>query len=71
MARSNIKRVTLNIPADLLENAEKVTGKGITGTVIEGLEILARRRAYTKALALRGNLDLSIDVEASRERNRR
>lgn len=71
MSKSAIRRVTVNLPEPLLRAAEEATGKGITETVIEGLEVLARRRAYLKALALRGKLDLSIDLDHSRERARR
>jgi hypothetical protein len=66
-----IKRVTVNLPARLLAEAEAVTGRGITETLVEGLRLLARRRAHAKALALRGTLDLQIDIGASRERPRR
>jgi hypothetical protein len=71
MAGSTKRRVTVNLPDDLLREAEQVTGKGITETLIAGLELLARRRAYAKALALRGKLDLRIDLDTSRERSRR
>ena len=71
MAKPAMKRVTVNLPDDLLRDAEQVTGRGITETLIEGLRLVARRRAYTKALELRGKLDLRIDMEVSRERARR
>jgi hypothetical protein len=71
MADPAIKRVTVNLPAQLLQDAEAVTGRGITETLVEGLRLIARRRAHAKALALRGRLDLDIDVGASRERARR
>jgi hypothetical protein len=71
MVASRKRRVTVNLPDDLLREAEQVTGKGITETLIAGLTLLARRRAYTKAQALRGKLDLRIDLDASRERARR
>ena len=45
-----------------------MTGAGTTETIVQVLQLLARRRAYTKALALKGKLDLRIDLEASRER---
>lgn len=63
--------MTVNLPDDLLQEAELVTGRGITETLIEGLKLLAQRRAYAKALDLRGKLDLKIDLDASRERARR
>ena len=71
MSSPAIKRVTVNLPAELLRKAEAVSGKGITETIVEGLELLARRRAYARALALRGALELEIDLDASRERTPR
>lgn len=66
-----IKRITSNLPADLLENATRVTGKGITETLIDGLTLVARSRAFQKARSLHGKLHLAIDLDASRERRRR
>lgn len=71
MVERAIKRVTVNLPAELLEDAERVSGRGITETIVMGLELVARRRALSKALALKGKLVLDIDVDASRERARR
>ena len=48
-----------------------VTGKGITETLVEGLQLVRQTRAYEKALALRGKLKLRIDLEESRERRSR
>ena len=68
MSSPAIKRVTVNLPRALLEDAGEVTGVGMTETIVQGLQLLARRRAYTKAMALKGKLDLRIDLDASRER---
>lgn len=65
------KRITANLPDDLLRDAMKVTRKGITETLVEGLRLIRRARAYEKAMALRGTLRLDVDLEASRERSRR
>ena len=67
----NVRRVTANLPANLLDDALEVTGKGITETLVEGLERVRQARAYQKAMALRGKLKLVVDLEASRERRRR
>lgn len=48
-----------------------MTGKGITETLIEGLEQVKRRRFYERALRLRGKLKLDIDLEETRERRHR
>jgi len=65
------RRITANLPERLLEEAMEVTGKGITDTLIEGLRLVRRARAYEKAMALRGKINLAIDLDASRERRRR
>jgi hypothetical protein len=65
------RRVTANLPADVLEDAMGVTGAGITDTLIAGLQMVRRTRAYDKAMALRGKLKLRIDLDESRERRRR
>jgi len=64
------RRVTANLPGDLLKDAMDVTGKGITETLVEGLRLVRRARAYEKARALRGKIRLTIDLDESRERRR-
>ncbi len=71
MSNAAVKRVTVNLPAKLLTEAEEVSGRGITETIVLGLELVARRRAYASALALKGKLHLNIDLDGSRERPRR
>lgn len=65
---STRRRITANLPKDLLADAMEVTGKGITDTLIEGLDHVRRSRAHERALALKGKLELEIDLEESRER---
>lgn len=65
------KRITANLPEDLLEEAMETTGKGITDTLTEGLELVRQTRAYRKAMGLRGKLLIDVDLEASRERRPR
>jgi hypothetical protein len=67
----NARRVTANLPEDLLRDAMDATQQGITETLIEGLRRVRQGRAYGKALALKGKLRLHVDLEASRERRRR
>jgi hypothetical protein len=66
-----IRRVTANLPAELLEEALEATGEGITETLTEGLRLIRRTRAYPKAMALKGKLRLRVDLAGSRERRRR
>jgi hypothetical protein len=62
------KRITANLPEALLKEATKVTNKGITETLIQGLQLIKRSAAFKKAQALKGKLDIQIDLGVSRER---
>lgn len=70
-ARSDLQRITANLPRHLLQEAQKVTRSGITETLVEGLTLLKRRKAYARAMALKGKIQLKVDLGKSRERNRR
>ncbi|HET7693448.1 MAG TPA: hypothetical protein VFM44_10205 [Gemmatimonadota bacterium] len=67
----SIRRITANLPEDLLEEAMEATGAGITETLTEGLELVRRTRAYRKAMRLKGSLNLDVDLKGSRERRTR
>ena len=66
-----VRRITANLPGGLLADAMRVTGKGITDTIVDGLLRVRRSRAYRRAMALKGTIRLDMDLEASRERRRR
>ncbi len=68
---TGVRRITANLPADLLDRAMATTGRGITETLIEGLERLRRADAYHQAMTLKGKVPLAIDLDTSRERRRR
>lgn len=65
------RRVTANLPIDLLDQATRASGKGITETLVAGLTLVKRSAAARKARALRGRIRLDVDLEVSRERPRR
>ena len=60
------RKITVNVPVRVLENAVKVTGKGVTSTVIEGLEELDRRAKRSALRALRGKVRFELDLEDTR-----
>lgn len=64
------RRVTANIEIDLLESACRTTGLGISATLEQGLTLVKRSRAADKARALKGKVQIHVDLEASRERTR-
>lgn len=53
------QKITVEVPAGLLEQAQRVTGEGITGTVRRGLELVARANAYERVRKARGTIKLS------------
>lgn len=65
------RRITANIPETLLKEAVEATGASLTETLIQGLKLVKRTNAFNKAQALKGKLDLTIDLDSSRERTRR
>ena len=64
------RKVTIEVPTELLRRARRSTGEGITATVRRGLELVAARSAYEELRRMRGVVRLSIDVEALREDRR-
>jgi len=61
------RKITVEVPEDLLERAVDASGEGITATVRRGLELVAPGRAYEALRKLRGRVRLGIDLEALRE----
>jgi hypothetical protein len=65
MAR--LQKVTVQLPADLLERAQRACDDGVTGTIRRGLELVAAKDAYEAVRKLRGKLSLDLDLDALRE----
>lgn len=66
MAREVIKKVTLNIPEDVLRAAQAETGTGITSTILEGLEELRKRKLRRELSQLRGKVKIDLSLDRSR-----
>ncbi len=64
--REPLRKVTVNLPARTLENAQRVTGKGITPTIVEGLHELERRAKRSALRGLRGRVRFGLDLEKTR-----
>lgn len=60
------KKVTVNIPAEVLARARTITGRGITETIVEGLIELDRQRKRSTLRALRGRVRFELDLEKTR-----
>ncbi len=62
-------RTTLDLPADLLNEAQRLLGfKSKTDTVVLSLTELIRRRRIEELKSLAGKLELELDIEDSRRR---
>ena len=62
------RRITANLPPELVDEACRTTGMSLTETLIFGLELVRRSRAASKAASLKGRLRIDVDLELSRER---
>ena len=60
------RKVTVELPDELLRRAQRTTGAGITATIRRGLELVAAGRAHEELRQLRGKVALSIDLEKLR-----
>jgi len=60
------KKVTVNLPTDVLERAQRITGRGITPTIIEGLRELERRAQRSALRQLRGKVRFDLDLDQTR-----
>ena len=61
-----LKKITVQVPADLLENAQS-DGESITDTIRNALEERVRHRAYQALRALRGKVKWSVSLKELRE----
>jgi hypothetical protein len=53
------RKITVEIPDELLEKAQKASGSGITQTIRTGLQLLAASQAYDDLRKLRGKVRFS------------
>jgi hypothetical protein len=64
------RKITVEVPAELLERAQEVTGEGITPTIRRALGLLAAARAYDELRKLRGKVRFSVPLERLRQDRR-
>jgi hypothetical protein len=57
------RKITIEVPPDLLEKAQQASGAGITQTVRAGLQLVAASRTYARLRQLRGKVRFSKTVE--------
>jgi len=60
-------KITVEVSSDVLKRAQKVSGVGVTGTVRQALEQLAKQAWYEQIRALRGKVHFTESLESIRE----
>jgi len=50
------RKITVEIPRELLDKAQRASGAGITQTVRTGLQLVAASRTYARLRQLRGKV---------------
>ena len=53
------RKITVEVPPELLQKAQEATGAGVTQTVRTGLQIVAASQAYARLRQLRGKVRFS------------
>jgi hypothetical protein len=61
------RKITVEVPEDLLRRAQESSGQGITATIRTGLQLVAATGAYEALRRLRGRVAFSVDWRELRE----
>ncbi len=64
---NEIRKITVHVPAALLESAQAETGEGVTETVRKGLELLKHARAYREVEKLKGKVKFKFTADQLRD----
>ena len=62
-----VKKVTIEVPEELLVKAQQATGSGITQTVRTGLQLVAASQAYAQLRQARGKVRFSRTLAELKE----
>ena len=63
------RKITVEVPPELLEKAQRASGSGVTQTVRTGLQLVAASQAYARLRQLRGKIQFAralADLKADR-----
>lgn len=64
------RKITVHVPDDLLTQAQRATGQGITETIRQGLRLVAAGETFRRLSKLRGSVKFSVDLQRLREDRR-
>lgn len=57
------RKITVEVPPELLRKAQRATGSGVTQTIRTGLQLVAASQAYARLRQLRGKVQFSRTPE--------
>lgn len=61
-----LRKVTVNLPAKALESAMKITGKGVTPTLLQGLVEIEKSAKRSALRALKGKVRFELVLDETR-----
>jgi len=61
------RKITVEVPADLLERAQRAGGTGITHTVRTGLQLVAASQTFARLRQMRGKVRFSRTLAELKE----
>jgi hypothetical protein len=61
------RKITVHVPEDLLDRAQKSSGQGVTETVRQGLRLVAAGDTFRRVAKLRGRVKFSLNLSRLRE----
>ena len=56
------RKVTVQLPGDLVDRAQKASGQGLTETIRQGLRLVAAGDTFRQVAKLRGAVKFSVDL---------
>lgn len=62
-----VRKVTVNLPKELLDSALQLTGHGITETIVQGLIEIEKREKRQALKQLRGKIDFDLKLRETRK----
>lgn len=62
-----MRKITVNLPEEALESAMRITGKGLTPTLLEALQELERGAKRSALRKLRGKVRFDLPLETTRK----
>jgi hypothetical protein len=64
---AKVRKITVEVPEELLARAQVASGEGLTATVRQGLRLVAAGQAFRNLRALRGKVQFSTPVATLRD----